>query len=425
MFSAINVDLDIKSKTPLEMANFAAKSVSSLSSQSLPEYTSPTRLAPVVLVDKKLRDMNEDMTKALLQTLLSIYTAHYLRAIHLDIAGAHAIQILDKFATDRDIMRSLGSSSYLTEGMPFLGMEAYDRPKHSLPRDWTSVKREFGTENLITINEDDVDRPDFSAEALSFKDSKGADVSINKTKADDLGSDSLQSAGMSKDTIATNTEDSNLAVGKLIEVRMTTRDAEGKSTGTIGIPIQATLVPSMISPNDIITITQYNDIDKSMKGRWHAMRSGQIRFARDYLLNLDLIEQDRAALIADKTGTLLKARNKRLKNIIAALASGRASPNSVSSMMVVSKDTAAQMEMAMNGKKLRSARVRQEYFKGNVLMMLVVVDPVMERFTIYQRGIADAGDYTFADIKQNNKKAGGVDIEAVLKAYKLGDAVSL
>lgn len=409
MFSAINVDLDIKSKTPLEMATFAAKSVSSLSSQSLPEYTSPTRLAPVVLVDKKLRDMNEDMTKALLQTLLSIYTAHYLRAIHLDIAGAHAIQILDKFATDRDIMRSLGYSRY--EDKPFLGMEAYERPKHSLPRDWTSVKREFGTENLITINEDDVDRPDFSAEALSLDDGPG--------------SDGLQGAGLAKDTIATITEDSNLAVGKLIEVRMNTRDSEGKTTGTIGIPIQATLVPSMISPNDIITITQYNDIDKSMKGRWHAMRSGQIRFARDYLLNLDLIEQDRAALIADKTGTLLKARNKRLKNIIAALASGRASPNSVSSMMVVSKDTAAQMEMAMNGKKLRSARVRQEYFKGNVLMMLVVVDPVMERFTIYQRGIADAGDYTFADIKQNNKKAGGVDIEAVLKAYKLGDAVSL
>lgn len=416
MFNAVNVDLSKSEKTPLEMANFAAKSISSLTSQSLPEYTAPTRLAPVVLVDRKVRDVNEEMLRALLQTLLSIYTAHYLRAIQLDIAGAHAIKILDKFATDRDIKRSLGTSDWLTEGREYLGLEALEHPKHSLPTDWSAIRKDFGQEGLISIHEDDLQDEGFEMEASKiFK--RGQDHVDQKDRVP--GGDKNDAAYKEIQ------EDSNLAVGKLIEVRMTTRDTEGKSSGTIGIPVQATLMPSMISPSDIITITQNNSLDKTMKGRWHGMRSGQLRFVRDYLLNLDLIEQDKKALMADKTGTLLKARNKRLKNIIAALGSGRASPNAVSSMMIVSKETARQMEVAMGGKKLRSPRVRQEYFKGNVLMALVVVDPVMERFTIYQRGIADAADYTFADIKNNNKKAGGVDLESVLKAYRLGDTAPL
>ena len=128
--------------------------------------------------------------------------------------------------------------------------------------------------------------------------------------------------------------------------------------------------------------------------------------------------------MADRTGTLLSIRSKRTKGIWAALVSGQASPNAVSTMSIVSKQTAEQMEMALKG-KFRSARTRDEYFKSNTSMMLIVVDTVMERFTIYQRGIADAGTYTLDDIKNSTKRTGVQDIESIMKAYKLGESPSL
>jgi len=53
-------------------------------------------------------------------------------------------------------------------------------------------------------------------------------------------------------------------------------------------------------------------------------------------------------------------------------------------------------------------------------MMLVVVDVRMERFTIYQRGISEFAEYTFEDIKRNNKNTNATDIMAILKSYNLG-----
>jgi len=82
------------------------------------------------------------------------------------------------------------------------------------------------------------------------------------------------------------------------------------------------------------------------------------------------------------------------------------------------------MEAALGG-RLKSSRVRDNYFRSNTAMMLVVVDMSSERFTLYQRSIDDVGSYTLEDIKKNGSKANGVDIESVLKAYNLGNAPTL
>lgn len=357
--------------TPLEVASRLSEMIRSVKSDSLPEYTAPTRLTPIVLIDKKVLDVDTGMVKALLQTLLSIYSAHYLQAINLElnVGSVNVIRLLDKFSTDRDILRAAGNSTYLS-------MESFLGGGSVLPR---------------------------------FTQQQDAETNQNK----EFGPGEKNS-----DSITSIIDESNLAVGKLIEVKVYSGEH------SVSIPVNITVVPKSISSDELVNITSANSIDKTMKSRWHSWRSGEIRFIKDYLLNLDLIEADRKALLADKTGSMLANRSRRTKGIVAALMSGQASPNAVSTMVVVSKSTAEQMEFALKG-KLKSSHTRDEYFKSNVSMMLVVVDTVMERFTIYQRGIDQAGTYTLDDIKNNGRKSGVPDIESIMKAYKMGEAPTL
>ena len=192
---------------------------------------------------------------------------------------------------------------------------------------------------------------------------------------------------------------------------------------TVRVPVQIALIPKGTESDDIVATAKYHASDKTIKGRWQQLRAGEIRFIKDYLFALDLVEADKRALLADKTKTLTQMREKRTKGILASLLRGYASPNAISSMLFVTKETAKKMELVITG-KFSNYHTRQNYFNGNSLMTLVTVDVTNERFTVYQRGIEEYGDYTFVDIKGNDKKPNGVDIDATIKAYNLGNAAS-
>jgi len=219
-------------------------------------------------------------------------------------------------------------------------------------------------------------------------------------------------------TIHNIMDDSNLSVGKILDVKLVQGDQ------TITMPVSVVLNTKVIESDDFVSICKVNHQDKTFMGRWHKWRSGEISFIKDYLLCLDLIEADKKALLADKTHSLLSMRSKRYKGVMATLLSGYASPNAVSTMIIISKDTANKVEITMRG-SFKSHTVREKYFDSNSTMMLVVVDTKMERFTIYQRGISDYSEYTLDDIKHNDKKPNGVDIDSVLKAYQLGNAANI
>lgn len=327
---------------------------------SLSEYTATTRLAPIAIIDEGIESLDTELRTALLQTLLSLYTSMYLRAIN--IAKVGAIEFLDQFST-RD------NEDFISQASTFTGtLESLDDDLCELP---------------VTI------------------DGYSGEVKLTEESFD-------------KDAIR---DANNMVVGKQTVIEI----PHGKET--VKIPIQIALAPKLITQAAILQITSTNAVEKTAKGRYHQWRSGEIRFVRDYLLNLDLIEQDRKALINDETGLLMTNRTKRFNSLIELLAKDRVSPNAVSTMQIITSETAEQIETRIRG-KLAKSRIREKFFKSNVLMMLVVVDTVTERFTIYYRGIAQASEYTLEDIRGNAKKAGGVDIESMIKAFKMGEAAS-
>jgi hypothetical protein len=328
------------------------------------------------------------------------------------------MRILDQFSTDRSILQAAGNSTWNPR------LEAIDDTAVCLPR-WglegvqTSKTTQTQETPSRTVNTGETT---YDADGTthghrnSSSTTPGSTVTTTTTRVDTtVDKPTYAKAPDNEKILHIISDESNLAVGKLIDVKL----VHGEQS--ITMPIAIILDPKTIEPDDYLSIARANSVDKTLWGRYHAWRSGEIRFFKDYLLCLDLIEADKKALLADKTGTLLATRSKRTKGILAALLSGYASPNAVSTMVIISKQTASDLELTIRG-SLKNPHVRHEFFSSNSTMMLVVVDTRMERFTFYQRGIADYRELTLADIKGNAKKPNGVDVNEILKAYQLGNA---
>ena len=366
--------------TPLEIAQHVAGALRSIKSSSLAEYTQSARLSPILLIDKRVLSGDIKNVVAIEQTLLSVYSAFYLQAVNMEmsIGNVKVSRILDQFSTDRSLLAAGGNSIFWSN-------ESIEEDLNHLPL--------FGFESSIVPHSYGVPL----APAGKIPPIKPVD---------------------NDKTIHNITDESNLVVGKVLDVKLVDGDH------SITMPVLVTINPKSISSEDFLNICRANSADRSSNGRWHQMRSGEIRFVKDWLLTFDLIEKDKKALLADKTGVLFNARSKRTTGIIAALISGYASPNSVSSMILISKQTANELEYILKG-KLTNFAVREDFFKSTIAMTLVVYDVDMERLTLYQRSIADFNDYDISEIKKTATKAGGTDVEAIFKAYQLGNSASL
>mgnify|MGYP000383280115 CR=1 FL=1 len=333
-----------------------------LESSSLPEYTAGTRLSPVVLVDKALTLVEDTTLPNILQTMVSIYSAHYLQAVAIatDVEGVNTMKLLDQFSTDRDL---LGGGA---AGRGYMDM--WDKYKNSskLP----SPNKLSGTMPSLEAKDDD-----------------------------------LQGHV-------------NLAIGRLLHVKI------GVGQQSTTIPVSVVLNPRVINSNDLPGVMAMVDADTTIMGRYHKWRSGEIESFMDYVFALDLIEKDKKALLSDDSGIYKQARTKKTKSLFKTLVTGKKSLNTASTMAVITNSTAVELELALKG-RLNNARDRHRYFDATNSMMLVVVDPRRERLTIYQRGIANPGTYTFTDIEDHGSKGSSMDISSILKAYKLGESPSL
>lgn len=354
-------DFDIT--TPLEVTRKLLTIQKEVATDSLPEYTTPARLTPIVLIDNELLSISDDSLANVLQTITSIYSAHYIMAMSIatNVNNVDTMALLDKFSTSRDI-RHGGVGS--------------------------------GWEDKMT-----------SLESIDSKLPMYDSMTLEDGGYDKRNSDDLQEHG-------------NLAIGRLLHITV------GVGKDSIVIPVNVVINPKVINSDDLPNILANIDVDTGYTARYHKWRSGEIKSVIDYLFALDLIENDKKALLTDKSGIFKEARFKKAKGVFNSVITGNVSINNASTMAVISKSTADNLEIALKG-KLKNSRVRMGYFKTTNSMLLAVVDARKERIKIYQRGISEVGMYTFTDIQKASKNSGAMDINSILKAYKLGDSPSL
>jgi hypothetical protein len=210
----------------------------------------------------------------------------------------------------------------------------------------------------------------------------------------------------------------NLAVGRVLHVKV------GDNKNSITIPVTVVINPRVINSDVLPSTLAMVETDTSVMGRYHKWRSGEIESFIDYIFALDLIENDKKALLNDTSGVYKEAREKKSKSLFKSLVTGKKTLNTASTMAVITTAVAEELELAIKG-RLSNFRDREKYFRATNSMMLVVADTRRERLQIYQRGISEHGTYTFTDIEDAGSKSNSMDISSILKAYKLGESPSL
>jgi len=438
---------------------------------SLIDYTRVARVEPIVLIDNDCLYL--ESLPEVMQSLQSIFSGYYLQAIAIstNVGKVEVMRHLDKLNPNRKPLDSaLDSAGWLLAQESYrhrlprpndarLALEAlpeyekYDmaRERHQWGRDRNNLdfirdnrEAQIDAFNRQTVqNKARLDQATFDqrvAEAQRQYDQNVAQ--FGHQKAMDLAKQDLAKQGLAlnekqfklqqqdredrlsaheisigRDTLQTIKELSNLSVGKMLSVEIT----DGLHRASI--PVSIRLIASAIPSQNIVHILSIGNEDTSVKERYHAWKSGRLEFVRDLIFCQDLIDAHRKNLMADKDGIYANLIKRHRGNQVSTLVSGNPSVATASNSVVVSSDTASQLELKING-RLKDFKTREKLFKDTYVMIMAVIDKQWERVTFYHRGIDMHTEVGMRDLKIANKGS-GPDVSDILKAYQMGNAPSL
>jgi len=352
---------------------FVQRKVAGSANDSLISFTKAARVEPIALVDQRAAHL--PYAHDIMQALSSMFTGYYLQAVALTVSVGkiNVIKLLDTLNPTRDVGSAMG--------------DVVDRV------------RQTGNVGLLSM------------EAFNYKlPVPGEGVSLES----DVICVAMESGGakFGKDTLDTVREATNLSVGKIVEV--TIKDGEAEVTYPITVRIISALMDSAI----LTHILGDGSRDTSVKERWHGWRSGQLEFWRDIVLSSDIIDEHRRTLMKDKSGVYGQILARRTGNKAAGLMTDTPSIGTASNLIVMTKQTAQELEAQVGG-KLNNVAIRKKIEQESYVMIMVVVDPEWEQITIYHRGIATPTQLSVKELKASNKGT-GQDIGDILKAYQLG-----
>lgn len=350
--------------TVLEAAASIPDVFRSMSAGSLVEYTAPTRIHPIVLIDAPLEQ--EPFMSDVLQTLTSLFAGYYLQAVAISntIGDINVIKRLDRLNPVRSPKENLFGALERS-----LTQEAY---QHSLPN-----------YRKLSVEAQDVERTHST-------------TGFGRNMTQDLRSAE------------------NLAVGKVLEVSI----VQGQQTAIIPITVQ--LQPMTIDNDVLVTNLMGAGHEHTAKEQYHLWRAGAIKLIGDIVLCNTLIEQKRKGLFKDKEGIYSEILKRKRGNLISGLLSGSFSVASASAMLVISTDTQVEIERAISG-SLHDAKTRQRVFDESALMLLTIIDREIGSVRIYHRGIPNPTKLLLRDLKAVNKNT-GPDVAEILKAYRAASA---
>lgn len=356
---------------------------------SLIEYTQPTRVEPIVLVDQRMGAI--PYTTDIMQSLVSLFGGYYLQAvaISVNVGRVDVIKLLDALNPKRGVYNNAVNfvAANMEDGRCFtfrlpmpgatLGLEAFFDEDHMLPQ---------------------ISKP--SMESVYDLFDPDTPSSGSNTSERDSGN------------IKNLTEAANLSVGKLLEVRV---DSDGKNATFL---IQLRAIANTIPSDGLVNILGLGSIDTGAKERYWGWKSGQLSFIKDIVFCQDVIDDHKRTLMKDRSGSYSEILRRRRDNSVSALMSGNPSVATASSMVVMTKATAKELERKIGG-KLNDFEVREKVFRNTYTMIMVVVDPEWDTVTFYHRSIELHTELTAKEIQTANKGK-GPDVAEILKAYQLG-----
>ena len=371
---------------------------------SFSEFTRAANLEPRVMVEDTLKTLPQ--LPKFLMGLTNIYTAYYLQAISLTatINDVSVISILDKFNPNRE-----ASLSKLLKNINTAKKDKSSAYGKFSKESYAYVLPNYNNYGIVPVNMQKSLEADV-AKLVEAKDEADAEEKAKKAK-EDLEKEKIHynvSSGLKNIQ-----EADNLAVGRLVQVKLTQNDQSYE------VPVAVRVRPMFVPKPIMRELVALGDVKESWSERWHKMRSGEISFISDWIFQSDVINHKRKLLALDKQGLYRELINRRKNNKLAALTSGHVSLGSASSFIVISAQTAREVELT-TGQSLTNAAFRTKVFGENSAMMILIIDTEWERVVTYTRGINGGVDYSFKDF-EGFGKGNGPDITEIMKAYALGN----
>lgn len=388
---------------------------------SLSEYTRTANVEPRVMLEDTLRNLPG--LEKFFMTLTNIYTAYYLQAVALsaEINGVSVISRLDRFNPNRNVTAKLGDAAVRGKNVATAAANAI---LAAISKE-SELSYGFKLPNYKLDNQIFFKAPAIAVEASktvisrTYKDENGAKVTETTTKEEEKREKPTPEQLVKANSVSVSSglkqiaDLDTLAVGRLIEVDIIINGTNFKVP--VAVRIRPMSVPSLIM-RELVAL---GDIRESFKERWHRMRAGELNLVSDWIFQSDRIRKLRKLMKLDKQGLYREMLERRKNNKIAAAATGHVSIGAASSFMIITKETAKEVEYR-SGMPISNEDFRQRVFAENSAMMIIVVDTEWEQFQCYTRGIRGVAEYSFKQF-ENMSKGNGPNIMDIMKAYTLGN----
>jgi hypothetical protein len=369
---------------------------------SIASLTKQTTIMSRVFIDESLTD--EIVIPNLMKSIHEWYSAQIVAALHLS-------KFVDDFRTVQDVMgliqtghnapqtnaitnvrdRLVGLESIAQESftadLDALGLEAFYGP---LPEETKDSKQWASFEKAQQAAQTNLPEPT-------------SDVQHQETVA-------IKSVKVGDNKIG--------PLGELYEIKMAhPRDPKVQITVPFYIQMQPSIIPMSVAPRFIDM-----NVVPSLWQRWTQMNAGEIHWFKDFILMRDHMnrgmsiiknpEMDKA--FSDFRKTLLKKDMYALSDVTAK--AGSPSSNLANSVVMFSEDTVAQAK-SDSGIDLHNAGDRHRYFRDTYTMIIVVVDTVHQRVTVYFNGIDGDINVPYSDFRPKDSKFDPNDFMTALQAF--------
>ena len=349
-----------------------------MGANSVIEFSKPARNDYITLIEDSL--VTQPYAQDICQTALTLVSGYYLSAMTLlvDVPGVNVIRQLDRLSNDRDPAYNAAQSAFAAAHHA-LGVESFE---YGLPT---------GLDQITPALE-------------------AYDAFVPAAR-------STQGFGLGRDTQATLKEVSNLAVGKLLEVNFE-RDGNRAT-----VQVQMRLLTIDADQKSFVKILTAGGDQNSFKERWYRFKAGELRFVQDLIFCQDLIKEARKSRHDDKTGFYQHMMRQMANNEASGVISGKGSLSKSSAIMIITEETAKQIELEVGG-RLSNFKLREQLMNACGTMLLFVIDRKWKMATIYHQSITTPSEMSVAEMKRANKSS-GADVEDILRAYTAGSAPSL
>lgn len=374
---------------------------------SLADLTKPARVEPLAIVDTTLVD--QPYMVPLLKLATSNFAGYYLQAVNmiLGVGRIDTLKVLDSLNPDRSLGFDYGA-----------GMRRGERASNE--HFATALNPAVYAKGLPSLEAfSQIIRP-----TVLFA---GSNVDMNLGMEDDVGSDGkvlvseeirddLKTQGYGKDwskgemSASDNKihEVENLTVGKLLNVEISDGDKKAK------LPVLIRMIPAAVPPVSLVHMFSAGGRD-TWAHRFFMVKTGQIRFWRDFVLGQDMIDEHFKALMNDKSGVFKMITDRRRNNTEKAMQTGRVSVADASNIAIVSSETLKKATGKLFG-NIESEAVRKTIFDNSYLLMLIVVDERWQRVQIWHRGVGLPTSHKFDEIERSEKSK-GPDITEMFKMF--------